>query len=574
MWDALLVPVFCDLFMADDQATYLASPAAFLSQVQEALARYGNLSEAARKARSFDELRRELTLSDELIADALASCCNLPRISYEGLRNNRGELASFSGRFLREARLYPFRLDPDTPALALCDPPTQAIIRSAELVFQKTPELFITGRETIEALLAEVVGDREASDTLDRSAPLPIDDIDSLRDLASGAPVVRALNDLLDKAFEVEATDLHIEPMQDRLSIRLRIDGLLKKVNAPPLALAPGLISRLKILSGLNIAERRLPQDGSARVTLNGTKVDLRIAIMPTAYGEGAVVRLLPRNRGIVNLGRIGLSKHDRQIFDHLLDLPHGMIIITGPTGSGKTTTLASALSILNQPHRKILTIEDPIEYDIPGICQSQIKPEIGFTFATALRSFVRQDPDVIMVGEVRDPETASIAVNAALTGHLVLTTLHTETAAAALPRLIDLGVDDFLLQSTIRAIVAQRLVRVLCTHCRKFAPLEPEQFEEDPRYRMIGLSAGDFICEPVGCERCANTGYRGRTGVFEILVPDEVTRQNLRKGIDAPSIEAFARAAGFKTMDHDAYEKIIAGTTSVSEVFRVVPHR
>ena len=569
-----MAPVYCDLYMADYQAIDMAASAEFLGRLCIALARYGSLPEAALKAQSFEDLRRELTISDELIADALASCCALPRIAYDDLRKYRSEALLFSARFLREARLYPFTLENDAPALALCEPPAQAIIRSAELVFQKTPHIFIAGRETIEALLTEEIRDGDPADSNVNSASLPMDDIDSLRDLASGAPVVRALNELLEKAFEVEATDLHIEPMQDRLSIRLRIDGLLKKITSPPLALAPGLISRLKILSGLNIAERRLPQDGSARVTLNGTKVDLRIAIMPTAYGESAVVRLLPRNRGIVNLGRIGLSTEDRQIFDRLLDLPHGMIIITGPTGSGKTTTLASALSILNQPQRKILTIEDPIEYDIPGICQSQIKPEIGFTFANALRSFVRQDPDVIMVGEIRDSETAGIAVNAALTGHLVLTTLHTETAAAALPRLIDLGVDDFLLQSTIRAIIAQRLVRVLCQHCRHFAPLASKQFEADPRFRMLGLRSGDFICEPVGCERCANTGYRGRTGVFEILVPDEVTRQNLRKGVDAPRIESYARAAGFKTMDRDAYEKILAGITSASEVFRVVPQR
>lgn len=569
-----MAPDCCDLCMADYQAIGLVAPVEFLERLRQELTLHGSLPDAALKAQSFDELRRELTVSDDVLADSLSVCLALPRISYDELRKYRSETGLFSFRFLREARLYPFALENGDPALALCEPPAQGIIRSAELVFQQSPHVFIAGRDAIEALLADEGLDKTLPESNGSPAILPIDDIDSLRDLASGAPVVRALNELLEKAFDVEATDLHIEPMQDRLTIRLRIDGILKKIASPSITLAPGLISRLKILSGLNIAERRLPQDGSARVTLNGTKVDLRIAIMPTAYGESAVVRLLPRNRGIVNIGRIGLSISDRSIIDRLLDLPHGMMIITGPTGSGKTTTLASALSVLNQPQRKILTIEDPIEYDIPGICQSQIKPEIGFTFANALRSFVRQDPDVIMVGEIRDSETAGIAVNAALTGHLVLTTLHTETAAAALPRLIDLGVDDFLLQSTIRAIIAQRLVRVLCQHCRRRSPLASDQFESDPRYRMLGLKSGDFICEAVGCERCSHTGYRGRTGVFEILVPDETTRQNLRKGVDASSIETFARAAGFRPMDQDAYEKVISGITSASEVFRIVPRR
>jgi general secretion pathway protein E len=338
--------------------------------------------------------------------------------------------------------------------------------------------------------------------------------------------------------------------------------------------MAPAIISRIKILAGLNIAERRLPQDGSARMTLGGAKVDLRVAIMPSAHGETAVIRLLPRDRGLVEISRIGLATPDRAAMDRILAMPHGMVIITGPTGSGKTTTLAAALAVINEPHRKILTIEDPIEYDIPGICQSQVKPEIGLSFANALRSFVRQDPDVIMVGEVRDSETAGIAVNAALTGHLVLTTLHTETAAAAIPRLIDLGVDDFLLQSTIRALIAQRLVRVLCPHCKKRVGLTTEQINNDPRYGYIGLKAGDFICEPVGCDRCGGSGYRGRTGLFEVLEPDAETRASFRRGSDATSIEMAAIRKGFRTMNSDAHDKIINGITSPADVFRVTPQR
>ena len=569
-----MTPFSCDMRMADYQAIEKGASASVLAELRLILNRHGALPEAALAASSVDELRRALTISDDAFAAALSAALNLPQMSYDQGRKFRNAVNLFSSRFLREAGLFPFFSETGQPGLALSGVPSQALVRSAELVFQTSPQLMIAARDVIDSLLSEYLRDDEPIDRALSASTMPVDDIDSLRDLASGAPVVRALNDLFERAFDVEATDLHIEPMQDRLTIRLRVDGLLKKIASPPPALGPGLISRLKILSGLNIAERRLPQDGSARVTLNGTKVDLRIAIMPTVYGESAVVRLLPRNRGIVNINRIGFSQKDRAIIDRLLDVPHGMIIITGPTGSGKTTTLAAALSVLNQPHRKILTIEDPIEYDIPGVCQSQVKPEIGFTFANALRSFVRQDPDIIMVGEIRDPETASIAVNAALTGHLVLTTLHTETAAAALPRLIDLGVDDFLLQSTIRAVIAQRLVRVLCPHCRRPSSLSAEQIAKDPRYLMLGLKRGDMICEAVGCERCAQSGYRGRTGIFEILVPDETTRQNLRKGVDTHRIEALAEASGFRTMIHDAYEKIRDGITSADEVFRVVPQR
>ena len=282
--------------------------------------------------------------------------------------------------------------------------------------------------------------------------------------------MVRAVNDLLERAMELRATDIHIEPFRTGLVVRMRVDGLLRAVPTPAGALPQALISRIKILAGLNIAERRLPQDGAARVRVARTEFDVRVATMPTQHGESAVIRLLPRDRGLLEIGKLGLPAHDEAILRRLLMLPHGMIVVTGPTGSGKTTTLATMLSILNETTRKILTIEDPVEYEIHGVNQSQVKPSIGLTFATALRAFVRQDPDVIMVGEVRDAETANIAIHAALTGHLVLTTLHTETAAAAVPRLLDLGVEGFLLKSTLRAVIAQRLVRILCDRCKRAA--------------------------------------------------------------------------------------------------------
>jgi general secretion pathway protein E len=304
------------------------------------------------------------------------------------------------------------------------------------------------------------------------------------------------------------------------------------------------------------------------------SEIDIRVATMPTQHGESAVIRLLPRDRGLLEIAKLGFSRADETKVRHALDLPHGMIVITGPTGSGKTTTLATMLTALNAPHRKILTIEDPVEYEIPGVNQSQVKPAIGLTFATAMRAFVRQDPDVIMVGEVRDAETASIAIQAALTGHLVLTTLHTETAAAAAPRLIDLGVEGFLLKSTLRMALAQRLVRVLCERCRSRRELEVDDLDRDPRLRVCGLEVGDSVFEPVGCERCGGAGYRGRVGVFEAMEVLGEVRELIGPGVDSHSLDQAAMRDGMTTMISDAIAKCRSGVTSVAEALRVTTVR
>jgi general secretion pathway protein E len=334
------------------------------------------------------------------------------------------------------------------------------------------------------------------------------------------------------------------------------------------------VISRIKIIASLNIAERRLPQDGSARLRAGRSDIDIRVAIMPTQHGESAVIRILPKDRGLLVVEKLGFSSPDEAKIRRLLTLPHGMIVITGPTGSGKTTTLATVLSILNEPSRKILTIEDPVEYEIPGVNQSQIKPAIGLTFAAALRSFVRQDPDVIMVGEVRDSETAHVAVHAALTGHLVLTTLHTETAAAAVPRLLDLGVEGYLLRSVLRAVVAQRLVRHLCDRCKSTKTLTEADVAEDPRLTALGFKAGEILREPCGCERCGGTGYRGRIGVFEILELTNELRQLIGEKTDGLKIDETAIRAGMTTMLDDGLAKCRAGLTSPAEILRVTTVR
>jgi general secretion pathway protein E len=514
----------------------------------------------------------DLSASD--FADEVAQISGVDRVSLAQLTSAVPLTDRFSRRFLRDMIVFPYAIG-GSFKLAIADPTNSAAIRAVEMVLGGPLEIGVASFEDISAVLSERLGGNDAAPSEVREAAVrDEDDIESLRDLASGAPVVRAVNDLLENAIELRASDIHLEPFRNGLVVRFRIDGLLRAIPTPSAIPPQALISRIKILAGLNIAERRLPQDGAARLRVARSDLDMRVAIMPTQYGEAAVIRLLPRDRGLLDVTKLGLSGADEEKVLRLLTLPHGMVVLTGPTGSGKTTTLATMLSILNQPARKILTIEDPVEYDIPGINQSQVKPSIGLTFAAALRAFVRQDPDVIMVGEVRDAETAHIAIHAALTGHLVLTTLHTETAAAAVPRLLDLGVEGFLLKSTLRAVIAQRLVRVLCDRCKTERTLNAADFVADPRYAALNFEAGDSVGEPAGCERCAGTGYRGRTGVFEVLEMTENARQLIGPCTDSLTIHDAAVRAGMDTMTDDATQKCRAGITSAAEVLRVISVR
>ena len=506
-------------------------------------------------------------------ADETAAFYKLPRLELPQLLTAAPLTAPFSPRFLREMTAFPCQIaGRDGNTLVVADPTDKAAVHAAELALGGPVSIVVASFEDIATVLSERLGEDELAAAAGAGAAAlePTDDIDSLRDLASGAPVVRAVNDLLEKAVELRATDIHIEPFRTGMVLRMRIDGLLQVMPTPNDVLPQALISRIKILSGLNIAERRLPQDGAAHLRVARSDIDIRVAIMPTRYGESAVIRLLPKDRGVLDITKLGLGRRDQEKLQRLLELPHGIIVVTGPTGSGKTTTLATMLTALNDSTRKIITIEDPIEYEIRGINQSQVKPEIGLTFAAALRAFVRQDPDVIMVGEVRDPETANIAIHAALTGHLVLTTLHTETAATAVPRLIDLGVEHFLLQSTLRAVIAQRLVRVLCERCKKIQELSAASLSADPRYAMLSLKSGDAVHTPGGCERCNGTGYRGRTGLFEVLEVTDEVRRLINSAPDSAAIRRVAADAGMTTMFEDGAAKCLAGVTSVAEVFRV----
>jgi general secretion pathway protein E len=521
------------------------------------------------------KLWEHTNLSASEFAEEAARFYDLERVTLQDMLSATPAVEPFSQRFLREMTVFPYRSADAGAVLAVADPTENAAQRAAEIVLGADVAIKVASFEDITVALNQRLGgeDIEADGGRETFQPRE-DDIESLRDLASGAPVVRAVNDLLEKAVELRASDIHIEPLHTGLAVRMRIDGLLRPVTAPAGVLPQAVISRIKIVASLNIAERRLPQDGSARLRAGRADIDIRVAIMPTQHGESAVIRILPKDRGLLVIEKLGFSAADDAKIRRLLTLPHGMIVITGPTGSGKTTTLATVLSILNEPSRKILTIEDPVEYEIPGVNQSQIKPAIGLTFAAALRSFVRQDPDVIMVGEVRDSETAHVAVHAALTGHLVLTTLHTETAAAAVPRLLDLGIEGYLLRSTLQAVVAQRLVRQLCERCKSPKTLTETDLAEDPRLGALGFKVGEMLRAPCGCERCSGTGYRGRLGVFEVLELTNDIRQLIGEKTDGLKIDETAIRAGMTTMLDDGLAKCRAGLTSPAEILRVTTVR
>jgi len=557
--------------MTSDTASDFAS---FLRSKNHLAGETAALNTQTRDDRTIRRLWELSDLSANDFADQVAEFFKLSRASLPDLLAAEALVTQFSSRFLREMTVFPYRSSDGAAVLAVADPSDSAAVRAAAIVLGSEVRVSIASFEDIGTLLDQRLLEEEEVSSPRAHATTREDDIESLRDLASGAPVVRAVNDLLEKAAELRASDIHIEPFRTGLVVRMRVDGLLRNIPAPAAALPQAIISRIKILAGLNIAERRLPQDGAARVQVGRSEIDVRVAIMPTQHGESAVIRLLPKETGLLAIERLGFSTADEAKLRTLLALPHGMIVVTGPTGSGKTTTLATVLSVLNEPTRKILTIEDPVEYEIQGINQSQAKPAIGLTFAAALRAFVRQDPDVIMVGEIRDSETAQIAIHAALTGHLVLTTLHTETAAAAVPRLLDLGVEGFLLKSTLRAVIAQRLVRQLCDRCKTQRTLSAADFAADPRFSAVGLKVGETVFEPGKCERCGGTGYRGRVGVFEVLNVTEEVRRLIGAQTDSVSIDKAAMLAGMTTMVEDGLAKCRAGVTSPSEILRVTTIR
>jgi len=404
----------------------------------------------------------------------------------------------------------------------------------------------------------------EISDQIEQDHTIEDDtDIDRLTNIASEAPIVRLVNVLVARAMEVQASDIHIEPFEQRLRIRYRIDGVLHEMEAPPLHSAAAIISRIKIMAKLNIAERRLPQDGRIQMRSHGHQIDLRISTVPSLFGESVVMRILDKEQLNLDFKTLGFGESNTQKFNSLIHCPHGIILVTGPTGSGKTTTLYSALASLNSTDKKIMTVEDPVEYQLDGIMQMQVKPTIGLDFAQALRAIVRQDPDIIMIGEMRDYETASIAIQSALTGHLVFSTLHTNDAGSAITRLLDMGVDDYLITSTIAGIIAQRLVRTLCPACKvSFAP-SAELISE---FKLNAFGYKDpALYKPTGCDACNESGYKGRTVILEQMELNDSLRKQIIAHSDGASLQA--QSQGMRSMREDGIDKALAGITSLEEV-------
>ncbi len=395
-----------------------------------------------------------------------------------------------------------------------------------------------------------------------------IEETGDLLEDTSNAPIIKLVNLMLSQAVKERASDIHIEPSQTKLKIRYRVDGILYNKLTPPKHIQSPLISRIKIMAKLNIAEKRLPQDGRIEIRIADKNVDIRVSTLPTAFGERVVLRLLDKSSVLLEVSDLGMPKNRRKVFDGIIRSAHGIVLVTGPTGSGKTTTLYGALSTINTPDINIITIEDPIEYQIEGIGQIQINPKIDLTFANGLRSIVRQDPDVILVGEIRDLETAEIAIQSALTGHLVFSTLHTNDSASAVTRLIDMGIEPFLVTSSVLAILAQRLVRVICEDCKE------HYIPDDESLRNIGIDpevlAGKTVCRGRGCPSCLNTGYRGRTGIFELMILSDSIRSMILKTSDSNAIKNLAISEGMDTLRQDGAQKVLDGITTIEEVFRI----
>jgi len=504
------------------------------------------------------------------LARSLANALGLPLAEGRQLIGLPGLQDSISLDFLARSQAIPVAEDDTGVDVAMADPEDSFTLQALTLALGKPVRPQVATGSDIQAALQQLRGaEAEPLDSADHNTEANLDDVEHLRDLASEAPVIRLVNQLISRAIELHASDIHIEPFEDSLTVRYRVDGVLRDVPAPPATSAAAVISRIKVLANLNIAERRLPQDGRIKLRIEGREVDMRISTLPTLHGESVVLRLLDQGDVPLDFTVLGFEGDNLRRFQALLARPQGIVLVTGPTGSGKTTTLYAALETLNTPEKKILTVEDPVEYQLKGINQIQVKPAIDLTFANALRAILRQDPDIIMIGEMRDRETAAIAVQSALTGHKVFSTLHTNDAPSSVTRLLDMGVEDYLLTSTLDGIVAQRLVRKLCSHCRTPYQPEPKWVRETGLDRIAG-SDQVTLYQANGCEHCDHSGYRGRAAILELLVMSEPVRSAILEHRDADSIRAAAIANGMAPMRDDGLRKALAGLTTVAEVERV----
>ncbi|HEV2447757.1 MAG TPA: ATPase, T2SS/T4P/T4SS family [Candidatus Sulfopaludibacter sp.] len=491
---------------------------------------------------------------------ALSDQLGVPLVTIDGPPPAAPEIDGLSHRFLRQCRAFPMAVNDSVLTVAMADPmdfETVAAIRAfsgLEISTALAPE-----QEILDAI-EKHYGEAERPLAAEGEDEQAIADLEHLRDMASEAPVIRLVNAMIADAIEKRASDIHIEPFEKEFRVRFRIDGVLFNQEAPARELKAAIISRLKLMAKLNIAERRLPQDGRIKIKVLGREVDLRVSTLPTLYGESVVMRLLDRSAGdFYDLRRLGFDNRMLARMEHFTSLPHGIFLVTGPTGSGKSTTLYSALKRINLPDKKIITIEDPVEYQMDGINQLHVNPQIGLTFAAGLRHIVRQDPDVIMVGEIRDRETADIAIRAALTGHLVISTLHTNDAPSAITRMTDMGLENYLITSSLVAVLAQRLVRVICAGCK-----QPGDIVLSPDGEMVQSFRG------AGCPDCNGRGYTSRVGIFEMMQISDEIRKLIMNNADASVLTQAARRNGMRNLREDGWLKICEGVTTVEEVMRV----
>jgi general secretion pathway protein E len=531
-------------------------------------------SVAAESGQRVDSVLIQLGLvSERGVAEALAALLAVPLVATDGYPIEPLLTERLGAKFLRQARAVPLAVRDSTLRLAMANPLDRFTPTAVAAATGLAVALEVAVPIELEAALGRLYPDlaaTEADATPQEAGDWLAEDAERLKDLASEAPVIRLVNQLIARAVETQASDIHIEPFEDRLRVRYRYDGVLHEAENPPARLASAITSRIKIMSRLDIAERRLPQDGRIRLAVRGQDVDFRVSTIPSLHGETVVLRILDRNAVVFDYDRLGLPPAIVRQMEASFALPNGIVLVTGPTGSGKTTTLYTGLLGLNSVARNIVTIEDPIEYQLAGIAQIQVKPQIQLTFANLLRSILRQDPDVIMVGEIRDLETAQIAAQAALTGHLVLSTLHTNSAAASITRLRDMGLEDYLLTAVLRGTLAQRLVRRLCTECRRpqAAPAElVDRFGLDRRNGNAPIT----LWHAVGCPQCRNTGYRGRQAIAEFLAPDPEIERLVFARAEHAQIERAAVAAGMVTMFEAGLDAALAGVTTIEEVVRSI---
>lgn len=477
-------------------------------------------------------------------------------------------------KFLKQYKIVPIGIANNTLQVAVSDPLNKYILDALSVFSGRPVEVFLSSEKDIMEAIEQYFGtdvqmtsimEGMREDELESEGIELQDDVHHLRDMAFEAPIVKLVNMLITRAVEDRASDIHIEPFENSVKVRYRTDGVLNDIESLPKRLQPAVISRLKIMSRLNIAERRLPQDGRIKLRVSGRDLDLRISTMPTVYGESIVMRILDRSSALIVLEHLGFPDNIIKEYRKLINAPYGMLLVTGPTGSGKTTTLYASLSEINSEDKKIIAIEDPIEYQIEGINQIQVHPKIGLTFANGLRHIVRQDPDVIMVGEIRDIETAEMAVHSALTGHLVFSTLHTNDAPGAVTRLLDMGTEGFLVSSSLIGVLAQRLVRVICPVCK-------EPFTPNPKIleKVEVTLAGTETFHGAGCEECRHTGYKSRTGIFELMIMNEDLKQLVMGRASSDAIREMAVSGGMHLLRESGWQKVREGITTVDEVLRV----